>query len=187
MPEASPGDSSAVEIVRYTPAHQDQVVALVLHVQNVEYGIGLPLEEQADLLAIEVEYASTGGGFWVAVTPNGQLVGTLGLLVKTGHDGRPWGVMKKFFVRADHRGRAAGGGPGVGKRLYDRLIAHARGAGLSGVVLDTPAVAERSHAFYTRAGFRRITPEELPLDYHYPDRDSRLFRLDLATLPSHER
>ena len=187
MPKASPAESSDVEIVPYAPAHQDQVVALILHVQNVEAGIGLTLEEQPDLLAIDVEYAGTGGGFWVAVTSSGQVVGTIGLLVKAGRDGTPWGVMKKFFVRADHRGRAADGGPGVGARLYDTLIAHAREVGLSGVVLDTPAVAARSHAFYTRAGFRQIAREELPLDYHYPDRDSRLFRLDLAILPPNER
>ena len=180
MLEHSAADSSAIQMVPYAPAHQGQVVALVLQVQNVEYGVGLSLEEQPDLLAIDAEYAGTGGGFWVAVAPAGQVVGTLGLQVKSGHDGAPWGVMKKFFVRPDYRGRAADGGPGVGARLYAELLTHARSAGLRGVVLDTPAVAERSHAFYARAGFRQIAREELPLAYDYPDRDSRLLRLDLA-------
>lgn len=180
MPDRTTVDPAVTEIVPYVPVHQPQVVALVLHVQNVEYGIGLPLEEQPDLLAIDAEYAGTGGGFWVAVTPDGWVVGTLGLQVKPGHDGAPWGVMKKFFVHPDHRGRAPDGGPGVGARLYRELLAHARSGGLGGVVLDTPAVAERSHAFYTRAGFRQIARDELPLAYDYPDRDSRLFRLDLT-------
>ncbi len=176
-PAASP---PPVQVVPFAREHQDQAVALILHVQNVEYGVGLPLEEQPDLLAIDAAYAGTGGGFWVAVTPEGQVVGTIGLQVKPGHDGAPWGVMKKFFVRSDHRGRAADGGAGVSARLYATLLAHARGAGLRGVVLDTPAVAERSHVFYARAGFRRIAANELPLAYDYPDRDSRLLRLDLT-------
>ena len=141
--------------------------------------MGPSLEAQPDLLAIDAAYAGTGGGFWVAVTPAGQVVGTLGLQVKPGHDGALWGVMKKFFVHPDHRGRAPDGGPGVGARLYAALLAHARAAGLRGVVLDTPAVAERAHAFYTRAGFRPIARDALPLAYDYPDRDSRLLRLDL--------
>ena len=47
--------------------------------------------------------------------------------------------------------------------------------GLESLVLDTPGVATRSHAFYRRMGFVEITRDELPIDYVFPDRDSLLF------------
>lgn len=36
-----------------------------------------------------------------------------------------------------------------------------------------------SHKLYERAGFTRISAEELPVAYTYPDRDSRLYLLEL--------
>jgi N-acetylglutamate synthase-like GNAT family acetyltransferase len=150
------------------------VIALVLHIQNIEYRLGISLEDQPDLLHVEAAYAETGGGFWVAGSAAGEVVGTLGLQVKLGVNRELWGVVKKFFVRADQRGRPEG----ISARLYATLLEHARTAQLRGLVLDTLAAAARSHAFYSRAGFRRIGAHELPLEYEYPDRDSRLFRLD---------
>lgn len=48
-------------------------------------------------------------------------------------------------------------------------------------LLDTPAVAVASHRFYERAGFVRITKEQLPFPfpYQYPERDSWLYLLVL--------
>ena len=47
------------------------------------------------------------------------------------------------------------------------------------IILDTPSVAVKSHAFYDKSGFRRIIKAELPIEYHYPDRDSLLYMIDL--------
>lgn len=45
------------------------------------------------------------------------------------------------------------------------------------LILDTPSVAHTSHKFYEKAGFYRIS--DSPIEYHYLDRDSLLYLLDL--------
>jgi N-acetylglutamate synthase-like GNAT family acetyltransferase len=151
--------------------YQAGVIELVLDIQNVEAGSSISLDDQPDLRNIEQSYLATGGGFWVALDAHGQVVGTIGLLVKPGRIG----IMKKFFVAAPFRGadkRCA-------SRLFDTLLDYAKACGLTTIVLDTPSRATRSHGFYRRHGFRRIEPSELPVVYDYPDRDSFLFRLDI--------
>lgn len=148
-------------------------MSLVLAIQNDEAGIGLGLDEQPDLADIARGYLEPGGGFWVALD-GGRVVGCLGLM-PLGEDG---GVLKKFFVEAEYRSRR------VGLALYERLLERARGLGLSWIVLDTPSVATASHRFYERAGFRRVTADELPAEYHYPDRDSLLYLLRLDNVTS---
>ena len=51
--------------------------------------------------------------------------------------------------------------------------------GVKHIILDTPSVAVVSHRFYERAGFKKISKDELPVDYTYPDRNSFLYMLDL--------
>lgn len=152
-----------MEIREYEEHWHDQVCDLVLAVQNDEYGIGLPLEEQPDLMDIGGTF-SGGGRFWVALE-GGRVVGCIGLMRKTA-DG---GVLKKFFVDARMRGT------GAGLALYRRLEGFCRAEGVRTVVLDTPSVATRSHGFYRKAGFVETTRDELPFPYEYPDRDSLLF------------
>jgi N-acetylglutamate synthase-like GNAT family acetyltransferase len=170
------GRGRTILIEPFSDAYGAQVVDLILHIQNAEYGLGITLDEQSDLLYISEAYLGSGGGFWIARDDEGAVVGTIGLQVKPGENGERWGIMKKFFVRLDLRGTASG----VSARLYGALLAHAVAMGLRGIVLDTPAAAMRSHAFYRRAGFEEITAADLPVPYGYPDRSSRLFRLVLA-------
>lgn len=99
----------------------------------------------------------------------GRVVGTLGLMLR--EDG--CAVMKKFFVDREYRSQR------VGLALYKRLLSHAEKTGVRHILLDTPSVAHASHRFYETAGFRRITPAELPIPYTYPDQDSLLYLLDL--------
>jgi RimJ/RimL family protein N-acetyltransferase len=158
-------------IVPYREEHRQPVIDLVLYIQNVEAGVGLSLQEQPDLLDIHQAYVVPGGGFWVALDGRGEVAGTIGLQVRAGH-----GIMKKFFVRADQRGSARG----VSAGLYDALMRHARAAGLASIILDTPAAAQRSHAFYRKSGFREVTQAQLPIEHRFPNRDSLLFQLDLS-------
>ena len=51
--------------------------------------------------------------------------------------------------------------------------------GVKTVILDTPSVAKRSHAFYEKADFRKVEKNALPIEYTYPDRDSVLYMLCL--------
>ncbi len=156
-----------MEITLYKESYKQQIIDLVLHIQNEEAKINLSLEEQPDLLDIPQNYTANGGRFWVAADGN-QVVGTVGLM-KEGDTG----ILKKFFVHKDWRAKK------VGLALYQSLLRFAEEQKLARIILDTPSVAEKSHRFYEHAGFRRITKEELPVPYHYPDRHSYLYMLTM--------
>lgn len=158
-----------MDIRQYSSVFRTEVISLILDIQNREAGIDLSLGEQPDLLDIEASYISTGGNFWVALDDSHHVVGTIAVM-RIDDD---WCVLKKFFVREDYRSRK------VGLALYERLLSFIRDSGFSHIILDTPSVALKSHAFYERAGFRRVDRTEIPSSYHYPDRHSLLYRLDL--------
>ncbi|KFI58983.1 acetyltransferase [Bifidobacterium cuniculi] len=153
-----------MRIIDYDGTYPDDVIALILHIQNDEAGIGLPLEEQPDLLDIPRAYIAPGG-FWLAVDDDGALVGAIGLM----NVGASCGILKKFFVRADRRAH------GVDGALYRVLMAHCVRRAISTLILDTPSVAVDSHRFYERRGFVRADRLELPSAYGFPDRDSLLY------------
>lgn len=160
-----------IEILPYRDQFHTQIVELILHIQNVEAKIGISAQDQPDILSIERSYLDGHGGFWVALHGGSKVVGTIGLQRASA----TVGILKKFFVDAAYRGMQDG--PAL--RLYSTLVDFAGAAGMRTIVLDTPAVATRSHAFYRRAGFRQIDKADLPVSYDYPDRGSLLFRLDL--------
>lgn len=60
----------------------NQVIALILYLPNYGNQVDLSLEEQSDMNAIEDYYMVTGGNFWLVVTDDDMVVGTIGLLVK---------------------------------------------------------------------------------------------------------
>ena len=163
--------SAAIDVRRFRSADSAAVVELVLGIQNDEFHLGLSICDQRDLEDIDHHYLGGGGTFLVAATSEGMIVGTIGLLRL-----RPdLGVMKKFFVAAPHRGSAQG----VARALYAAFLEFARRAGIRQVVLDTPAAATRSHAFYRAAGFLQIDRSELPMKYDFPERDTLFFSLAL--------
>ena len=160
-----PMEKSECEIVSYEDRYKEQVISLILGIQNEEAGIGLFIEEQPDLLDIQESYEKDGGHFWVSLDENGEVAGTIGLMKRK----KGLGILKKFFVRKDCRSRK------VGLRLYLTLLDFGKKAGISKLLLDTPSVAKASHRFYEENGFVRITKEELPIPYEFPDRDSYLY------------
>lgn len=159
-------------IATFQDSFTDEIVGLILHIQNDESKVGISIEDQPELLDIDRYFIAKGGGFWIALDAEDHVVGTIALQIETA----TVAVLKKFFVSAAWRGA----GMGCASRLYDTLLAHARLKGIETILLDTPSVSTRSHAFYRRQGFRQIAAGELPVKYAYPDRDSLLFRLDLA-------
>lgn len=156
----------------YLDCDQTAIIDMVLRIQNDEYQVGLTLKDQPDLNHIDAHYRDQGGAFWVAEV-SGAVVGCIGLM-RLSPD---IGVLKKFFVERSFRGRESG----VSSSLFSTLLEYAGSSNLKAIVLDTPSVATRSHAFYRRAGFLPIRREDLPVPYAYPDRDSLLFMLTLAT------
>ena len=158
-----------MQISNYQEKYKQDIIRLILHIQNEEAKINLPLDEQPDLNDIPAYYQKDGGDFWVA-TENDSVIGTIAFM----NYGNGNAVMKKFFVDAAWRNQK------VGLKLYTTLLQRLEEDGYLLVLLDTPSVATASHRFYEKAGFKRISLSELPFEYHYPDRDSYLYLLKLS-------
>lgn len=162
-------------ITIYNDSYKKEVIDLISHVQNVEYGVGISLEEQQDILNIDSHYIKNGGNFWVALNEKNEVVGTIGLEKKT----YEVCILKKFFVYKAYRGKEKG----VGADLFEALLNDAEKQGFSKILLDTPSVATRSHSFYEKVGFKNIDKKDLPIQYDYPDRNSLIYELNLSRLP----
>ncbi|MBA9086563.1 N-acetylglutamate synthase-like GNAT family acetyltransferase [Fontibacillus solani] len=158
-------------ITIYNDSYKEEVIKLILHVQNVEYEVGISVKEQPDILDIHSNYINDGGNFWIALNDSGEVVGSIGLQKKN----KDVAVLKKFFVYKDYRGKEFG----TGKKLYEALLDFAKKQGFSKIILDTPSKATRSHGFYKKVGFKEIDKEDLPIKYDYPDRNSIIFLLEL--------
>lgn len=159
----------AYEIIEFHKDRNAEVVALILAVQRNDVGLYVPIEEQPELYDIGLAYSD--GGFWLAVADD-EIVGTVGV--------QPYGsngILKKLFVRSDFRGQG-----GAAHALHDTAVEWSRARGLDAIFLDTPSVATRSHAFYERKGYRLAARSELPEGYTFPDRDSLIFKLDIAAI-----
>ena len=102
------------------------------------------------------------------VTVGRTVIGTLALMNK----GNGNAVLKKAFVRSDHRKK------GVLSKLYDELLAFANSKDIHTFIFDTPSVATDCHHFFEKRGYRRIAKDELPFEYHYPDRDSYVYMMN---------
>ena len=82
-----------MQIIRYQEQYKRQIIDLILHIQNDEAKIDLPIEEQPDLLDIPDYYEKDGGGFWLAVD-NNEVIGTFAFM----NYGDGNAVLKKFFA-----------------------------------------------------------------------------------------
>lgn len=160
-----------MEIRTYEEQDRDQVIQLVLHCQNDGSRPLIGLKDQPDLLHIPEAYMSAGGCFWVA-KENGRVVGSIGLMRCEGEIG----ILKKFFVDGEFRGKPYH----LGRQLYKKLLAFAEEKKFRCLLLDTPKNTVRAHRFYEQAGFVPIPAENLPVRYHYPYSDSDFFLLELS-------
>jgi len=157
-----------MNIIPYEAIYKQQIIDMILHTQNTEMKVNLTVADQPDLLDIPGAYIAGGGNFWIAVD-NGKVIGTLGLIIQDGC----YGILKKFFVRSDHRGQK------VGLAMYLALLEYAKAKHLKSIILDTPIGAAAAHSFYVRSGFRQITADDLPFRYNHPPRPCHYFMLDL--------
>ena len=149
---ASPDPISDQPLVRvFEPEDQPGVIALVLPIQQDEFGVEITAEEQPDLIDIAGYFQAGGGNFWVAEA-DGALVGTIGL-----KPFKPDAVaLKKMFVERAWRGG------GLAARLLDAALGWARDAGFGHVYLGTTGGMAAAHRFYEKHGFRRIDKARLP-------------------------
>ncbi len=157
--------ASAIWIRPAARADQPAVRELVERVLG-EFGLALdPDDTDADLDDIELAYRVRGGEFWVVEDGHGRIVGTCGMWVFPGDEGR--GELRKMYLDDSLRGR------GLGRRLLDTALTHARDAGLTRVELETNAAMTAAIGLYRSAGFAEIEADTC-------SRCDRRFALELA-------
>ena len=134
-------------------AHAGDAAAVrgVVNATLAEYGIAAdPAGTDRDLADLDAFYFSRGGGFIVAVAPDGRVVGSCGIAPL---EGGTWDL-RKMYLAPEARGQ------GLGKRLLARILSFAKGKGATRVELETASVLKEAISLYEKAGF---TPVERPL------------------------
>lgn len=142
---------------------------LVLGIQEGEFALAITLADQPDLVDPEGTFRGGGGEVWVAVH-GGEVVGSIGVL----HADSQHAVVRKMFVRADHRGT------GLAARLLDTAAGWSAGAGFRRLLLGTTGVMHAAQRFYANAGFEQIEADALPASFPRMAVDSVFFARDVT-------
>ncbi len=159
--------SSSIQIKPYAAAYQPQVIALILGIQQGEFGIPITAADQPDLLIIETFYQTNRGEFWCAVTETDAVVGTIALI----DVGASFGTIRKMFVHADYRGRDLA----VATVLLQTLENHALAGGMETLYLGTLDILVAAQRFYVRNGYALIDADNLPQTFPRMRVDNRFF------------
>lgn len=157
-------------IAPYAAGDEEGIIALILSIQQEEYGIAITAEDQPDLADITGFYQWGAGQFWTAKL-DGRIIGTIALR----DIGGGAGALRKMFVAKAHRGT----GLGVAKALLGILLDWSRAAGLSRLYLGSTERFVSAHRFYERNGFRAVEAEALPLSFPRMAVDNRFYAIDL--------
>lgn len=157
-----------VVIEPYQLQHQEAVIALILGIQNQEFGIEITADQQPDLRDVEHFYQQGHGGFWVARSGD-AVVGCIALK----DIGDRQAALRKMFVAAAFRGRQYG----TGAALLNTLLDHARTRQLRSIYLGTTAKFLAAHRFYEKHGFDEIAVSALPDSFPVMKVDTKFYRL----------
>lgn len=156
-------------IQKFKSEKQKELIDFVLEIQNGEFNLGFERFDQKDIIDTAKFY--NGGGFWVEEIEN-EIVGCIGLQKLDFETG----ILRKMFVKKELRGKSLN----IAQNLFDTLKQEAIKLNLKRILLDTPSVAVASHRFYLKNGFQEITRQNIPNEYSYPDRNSKIFELILT-------
>lgn len=137
--------SDTYKIVDYRPEDQEAFLSFFREVFSEMGFVFDPDAKDADVMSIPEKYQVGPGLFWLAMA-NGKIVGSVAL--RELRDGLL--ELKRYYVLPDHRGR------GLGARLLDSAICHARTAGCTSIHLDTTSRCDVALAVFTSRGFRQI-------------------------------
>jgi GNAT superfamily N-acetyltransferase len=159
-----------VNIRTFEARDAEAVAAVILPIQQIEFGIPITRDAQPDLSAIESYYQHGCGNFWVAEYDH-QIVGTIALLDIGDHEA----ALRKMFVAAPFRGREFG----VARRLLSELLHWATQRGVANIYLGTTARFLAAHRFYEKSGFVEIAKSALPERFPVMAVDSKFYALAL--------
>jgi GNAT superfamily N-acetyltransferase len=158
----------------FVPGDAAAVAAVIVPIQQREFGIPITLEAQPDLADIAGFYQHGNGNFWVAEA-DARIVGTIGLL----DIGNGAVALRKMFVAATFRGAAHG----VAQRLLEQALAWCGERGVGDVYLGTTAAFLAAHRFYEKNGFVAVDRTSLPAAFPVMRVDTRFYRRSLLPSP----
>ena len=141
----------AVRLEEFSEEHSGRVVELVDGILRNEFGFSRESAEQPDLLDIRRHYGGGSSNFWIALD-GAELIGTTRFVDLGGNQG----LLRKMFVRSDHRGT------GVARLLLENAMQWARDHGFAELYLGTNSKFHAAHRFYEKHGFTSVAPESLP-------------------------
>lgn len=156
-------------IKQFSVEQKAELNAFVLGIQNGEFGLGFTQKEQLDLINTTEFYK--GGGFWIVELEH-EIVGCIGLQKLS------WdiGILRKMFVKKELRVTDLK----IAQKLFDTLRLESQKIRFKSILLDTPAIAKASHRFYEKNGFLELNKSQIPTEYKFPDRNSKIFELKLT-------
>jgi ribosomal protein S18 acetylase RimI-like enzyme len=131
------------------PGDIGDIVRMHGEVYAREYGLDASFEASVAAtlgMLIRRGWPGEGEGIWVAES-DGERVGAVIL----SDEGDGLSRLRMFVLRPEYRGA------GVGRRLFDELLASARAAGHERMELDTFSELRAAAHLYRDAGFRRVS------------------------------
>ena len=128
----------------FEPGHHDGFRMLVVDTLR-EFGFEPDPSLDPDL----EDPAETYESLWVALV-DGDVVGSVALRA----DDADTLVLKRMYLRPEQRGR------GLGRRLLDTALAHARSSGAKRITLDTTERMVGARALYEQYGFKRVAGDD---------------------------
>ena len=140
-----------IRLEEFSDEHAMSVIELVRGILRDDFGIVGAAAEQPDLFDIRQHYGRGSSNFWIAVDGD-QLIGTTGFVDLGGKQG----LLRKMFVRSDHRGT------GIARVLLDNAMKWARDHGFVEIYLGTNSKFQAAHRFYEKHGFSPVSPGSLP-------------------------
>lgn len=159
-----------IRITEYQSQYQDAVIALILPIQQEEFGLPIILADQPDLLKIPTVYQQGNGNFWVALD-EALVIGTIGAI----DIGCQQLVIRKMYVEINYRGQKKG----TANQLLTALLSWAKDKNVREIYLATTEVFKAAHKFYEKNNFLRIEKYELPTNFPVMQIDTRFYRLSL--------
>ncbi len=160
-----------IQVNNYSASYQQQVVALILSIQQIEFGVPVTLESQPDLENIPSFYQKDKGNFWIGIIEN-KVLGTIALL----DIGNSRGALRKMFVHKDYRGKEYG----IGQTLLNTLLEWARQNNLKEILLGTTEKFIAAQRFYEKNGFEQIAKQLLPGEFPVMEVDVKFYRYRLT-------
>lgn len=150
-------DFAYIQIVPYQKQYDEEIANLIITTQQNEFGINITLADQPDLQDIDNFYRKGNGNFWCALSPQGELIGTIAL-IDIGHG---MGAIRKMFVKHDWRGKDKN----VALALLHTLEAWALQHGIAKLYLGTVEQLKAAQRFYEREGFSLTDAGTLPATF----------------------